>query len=418
MSAEHLATSPPGDTAAGTLIDRRRVAELEAYDVIGREAPAELFELAHLAAVVCSVPSAAINLIDGAQQHSVATYGIPVSVCTRDDSMCAIALHETDTVVLQDARTDERFADNPFVTGALGQVRFYAASQLRTPNGVTIGTLCVFDTRAHPLEPAQGDALDTLARQVMEVLELRRRTAELEVLLAELDAARSELRRSNEQLGGFAHQVSHDLRNPLTAIIGYLEALDDDPAIATQPALAAMVARARRASGRMNDQMTELLDYAQVGGVLGNTTVDLRSVVESVREDLVELIQRREVDLTVHELPSVQGDRVQLHSLVLNLVTNAIKYTPPHRACPVDISGTLRDDVVRVEVADRGIGVAPDQQEQVFELYARSRQLDVEGHGIGLATCRRIVEAHGGTIGLEPRPGGGTIAWFELPTGA
>lgn len=117
LPGAHTMTSTLDDHTTGALIDRRRVAELEAYDVIGREAPAELFNLARLAAVACSVPSAAINLTNSAQQHGVATYGIPVSVCTRDDSMCQIALHETDTAVLQDARTDERFADNIFRHG-------------------------------------------------------------------------------------------------------------------------------------------------------------------------------------------------------------------------------------------------------------------------------------------------------------
>ena len=92
--------------------------------MLGRQAPSELFDLAQLAAVACAVPSAAVNLIDGTEQHGVATYGIPTSVCTRDESMCEIAMHETDTVVLRDARTDEPFADNPFVTGVLADVRF------------------------------------------------------------------------------------------------------------------------------------------------------------------------------------------------------------------------------------------------------------------------------------------------------
>ncbi|RYJ04986.1 MAG: GAF domain-containing protein, partial [Actinomycetales bacterium] len=98
---------------------------------------------------------ATINLITDTAQYQVATHGFDASVCRREDSMCNLVLHTGAPVVVPDASQDERFKDNPFVTGVIGEVRFYATHQLRTPEGVVIGTLCVFDTVPRELTAAQ-----------------------------------------------------------------------------------------------------------------------------------------------------------------------------------------------------------------------------------------------------------------------
>ncbi len=133
--------------------------------------------------------------------------------------------------MVPDASQDPRFADNPFVTGEIGQVRFYASHQLVTPHGVTIGTLCVFDTEAREISDDQERALVELAERVVDLLELELRTRELAVTVTELERARDELQRSNSQLAAFAGQVSHDLRNPLTTVRMSLSILAEDPEV-------------------------------------------------------------------------------------------------------------------------------------------------------------------------------------------
>src|SRR5687767_3891531 len=161
---------------------------------------------------------ATINLITDAQQHQVAAVGFDAAVFRREDSMCSAVLHEGRPVVVPDASLDERFRDNPFVTGVIGDVRFYATHQLVTPNGIVIGSLCVFDTVARELTDDQERAIVALADRVVDLLELELRTRELAGTVSQLELARAELQRSNEQLAGFAGQVSHDLLNPLTAV--------------------------------------------------------------------------------------------------------------------------------------------------------------------------------------------------------
>ena len=113
-------------------------------------------------------------------------------------------------------------------------------------------------------------------------------------------------------------------------------------------------------------------------------------------------------------MPVVCGDAQQLYAVLLNLLSNAVKFRRPGVAPVVEVRARAEGRGHRVEVRDNGPGVAAEERERVFDLYAR---IDPEtpGSGIGLATARRIVETHGGEIGLEAADGGGTLAWFSLP---
>jgi signal transduction histidine kinase len=119
----------------------------------------------------------------------------------------------------------------------------------------------------------------------------------------------------------------------------------------------------------------------------------------------------------VGDLPTVVGDPVQLRALLQNLVSNALKFSGRSPGSRVGVSAGRVGETWRVEVTDNGPGVPEEQRERVFEPFARIDKT-IPGTGVGLATCRRIVEAHGGRIGLSGAPEGGTVAWFELPDGA
>ncbi|KJK12435.1 hypothetical protein UB45_08295 [Terrabacter sp. 28] len=393
---------------------QRRDDALWRYDVLGRAPARELQALVDIAAQLCAVPTAAINLITSTEQQQIATTGFEPSICAREDSMCAAVLEHTDRVVVPNASVDERFRENPFVTGILGDVRFYASAPLTTPQGVIIGRLCVFDSTPRELDEAQEQALVAIAERVVDVLELRLRTRELEDSLAALTQTRDELHRSNEALSVFAGQVSHDLRTPLTAIMASTEMLGQQPAVMADKWSERLVATAFRSATRMAGMIEQILAHARVGAELHKEPSDLRVVIGSVLEDLAPTLTAKAATVDVGELPTLPADAQQLYSVLLNLVSNAVKYARPDVSPIVGVTAERHGRMWRISVRDNGVGIAPGDRERVFELFSRVGTAG-DGSGIGLATVKRIIEAHGGSIGISHSDRPGTLVWFELP---
>lgn len=386
-----------------TAHDVTRREAIAQYRLVGEPSEPDLQGLVELAATICGVPTAVINIIDDRMQHQIAAVGIQAASCAREDSMCAAVISTPGRVVVPDARLDERFARSGFVTGEIANVRFYASSPLITPAGVAIGTLCVFDDVVGELSDASSHALDLLAHQVIDVLELRR--------------VQRDLVESNASLEHFAVQVSHDLRNPLTALTGFIELASDSPEMAAAPRAAHSLARAEAAAGRMTSMVTDLLDFARMGGTRPHLVeVDVADTVDAVLEDLDGALVRTGAEVTVDASARVIADDTLLRVLLQNLIANAVKFTVAAEKTPtIRVSVEVLPDGWRISVDDNGEAVDPELRERVFEPMQRGHGGEVPGIGIGLATCRRIIDAHRGSIGLDASPAGGTRAWFVLP---
>jgi signal transduction histidine kinase len=373
------------------------------YRLLESPDQSDLQGLVELAAVLCGVPTAVINIIDDRFQYQVAAVGIEPSVCSYDDSMCAVALRNPGLVVVQDASKDERFATNPFVTGVIADVRFYASSPLITPAGVAIGTICIFDDVVRDLTPTLSNSLELIAQQIVEVLELRRTSRELE--------------NSNQKLERFAAQVSHDLRNPLTAISGFIELAADSPEVIAAPSVASSLARAESAANRMDTMIGDLLDFARLGGNRPRQhPVDLLAVLHEVTDDLDQALAATELTIEVDAGVQVTGDETLMRTLFQNLIANAVKFAAASGVKPsVDVRAVALDGSWRITIDDNGPGVPTDQRERVFGFMERAADDNTPGLGIGLSTCRRIVELFGGTIGIDESPLGGTSVWMIFP---
>lgn len=386
--------------------DAVRVASIERYDVLRGPRRMDLESIAELAALVCSTPMATVNLLTEDAQFQVATHGFDPAVCAREDSMCARTLDDTGPVIVPDARLDPRFRDNPFVNGVIGSVRFYASRHLVTPEGVVIGTLCVFDEEPRELDSRQVHALGTLADRVVDVLELSLRSRQLAT--------------SNERLSEFAGRVSHDLKAPLATVVLALETVTDLlEGDETSAPVRRILERAVGGTQRMATMIDEVLAFSEKGALTTWEPVDLESVLDDVVADL-DAVYR---DATIERLPlpTVSGDRVLLRSVLQNFLDNAAKYRSPDRPLHVVVSADRHpadvdevEEMWRISVADNGPGVPAEARDRVF---ARGERLvdDDRGSGFGLDTCRRAVQAHGGRVGVGETPGGGATFWFEVP---
>jgi signal transduction histidine kinase len=393
--------------------DQRRMAAILAYDAVRMPPRAELQGVVELAARIAGVSRASVNIITDTEQHQVATTGFEGTVSPRHDSMCAAILGAGRPVVVPDASRDPRFAGNPFVTGRLDSIRCYVAHQLVTRDGVPVGTLCVLDTEPRELGAEQLAGLALLAARTVDVFEVRLRGRELALSQMENQAVQAELERSNERLASFAGQVSHDLKTPLTTLSLSLslirEQLEDGQVVAES---ASLLDRAINVSARMADLIDDVLDYARLGGTFRATEVDLDFLLGKVLEDLAP--ELADVTLHIGQLPTVLGDRVQLTAVLQNLLANATRYRSDERPLEVTIAARHVQRAWRIEITDNGRGVPPAERQRIFEPLARVDD-SLEGTGIGLAACRRIVGAHGGRIGIDASVTEGARFWFELP---
>ncbi|KUL22121.1 histidine kinase [Actinoplanes awajinensis subsp. mycoplanecinus] len=243
--------------------------------------------------------------------------------------------------------------------------------------------------------------------------------AHTEVALREeqLQAAVVELERSNDELEGFAAAVSHDLVRPLAGAHGYLDLLDEAYGEHLDARAAKWVGGALRAVERMQQLVQALLSYARAGHAPCQPgEVDLNDVVEQVTADLRTLIESGQADVGVQgRLPVITGDHTLIRQLLQNLVDNAIKYRHPDRRPRIRISCSAEPDGWHIVVTDNGMGIPAEHRARIFDMFAQVDPESRKGHGIGLSTCLRIVERHGGTIELDDAPGGGTAVRLRMP---
>ncbi|MDQ3107744.1 MAG: ATP-binding protein [Actinomycetota bacterium] len=244
---------------------------------------------------------------------------------------------------------------------------------------------------------------------------LERRLGERDLAEANLRLQTVELERSNAELERFAFVASHDLREPLQVVAGFLDLvgarLDADDAAAAE-----LVGLATSGIEAMSGLVDDLLSYARAStGPQKPELLDLDELLAGVRAELSEGLERSAVRLTSDPLPAVLGDRWQLGRLLLHLVDNAMRYRseePPQ----IHVGLTRRDDFWVVSVRDNGRGIDPLEIPRIFTILGRSHPREGEGGtGVGLALCRRVVERHGGEIWIESVEGAGATVSFTLP---
>jgi two-component system sensor histidine kinase KdpD len=273
-----------------------------------------------------------------------------------------------------------------------------------------VGVLAVMPPDTHAFDnPEALHQLETFANQTALAIE-RAQLAE--------EAQAAELRVETERMrNSLLSSVSHDLRTPLATIIGassgLLEGGDRLPAATRRDLIRSIHGEASHLDRLVNGllEMTRL----ESGAVTIKTEPQaLDGVVGAALHRLEGLLGGRPVEVMLPaDLPLVPIDAMLMEQVFLNLLDNAARYSPPGSS--IDVSASATGLKVVVEVSDRGPGFAPGDETRAFEKFYRGRSAGVRGVGLGLAICRAIVQAHGGTITAENRPGGGATLRLTLP---
>jgi two-component system sensor histidine kinase KdpD len=281
---------------------------------------------------------------------------------------------------------------------------------LRTTRGV-VGVLGVRPMNVgHHLTHDQRRTLDTFANQVAMAIE--------RVRLAE-QARQAEILEITDKLqSALLNSISHDLRTPLVSITGALSSLLDDALLLNAASRRNLIETAYGEADRLNRLVGNLLDMTRLeaGAVrIHNEVCDIQDVIGSALEQLTSSLETHQVSIDVSpDLPNISMDFIMISRVLINVIDNAIKYSPPD--APIEIRAQVAGRYVEIAVADRGPGIPKEDLTRIFDKFYRVQRSDnITGTGLGLAISKGIVEAHGGFMAAENRPDGGAIIMLALP---
>lgn len=226
-----------------------------------------------------------------------------------------------------------------------------------------------------------------------------------------------QLAAANKELEAFSYSVSHDLRAPLRHIDGFVQLLTRSEAGRLEPASAHYLETIAGAAGKMGRLIDELLTFSRTGRKeIQTTRVELGTLIEEAQVVLAPAMKDRSIVWKIAPLQAVEGDAAMLRLVLVNLLSNAIKYTRPRLKARIEI-GSLNgeDENVTMFVRDNGVGFDMQYAQNLFGVFQRlHREDEFEGTGIGLATVRRIVNRHGGSVWAEGAPGRGATLYVKL----
>ncbi len=380
-----------------------RLAALEASHLLTDAPNARFDRLVRLASELTNAPIALVTLLDAQLQHLAAAEGLPRTPMPREDAFCNYTILQDDVFVVEDAANDPRFADNPLVTGDL-HMRFYAGAPLYAADGHALGALCVIGPQPRTLDAKGRQILRDLAATASEEIKNRKLLQEYAATMAERD--------------GLVRALAHDLRSPLGGIAGLAELLGELMPAGSEEA--EFVTAIREAAQTALKTASATLERATESHPQAQAAVDLATLVQDILRVHQPAAVAKGQRILVEGTPALtSGDPVRLHHALANLVSNALKFSPP--ASTVTVRTGADADQAWVTVEDEGPGLGDGDPERLFDPFVRGTARPTAGEsstGLGLSIVRDLARQHHGDVHAESRPPSGARFTLSLPARA
>lgn len=388
--------------------EEQRLAAVQSYNLLDTLPEKDFDNITALTASICDVPISLVTLVDADRNFLKSYYGLNFNESPRNTSFCGHAiLEETSIFIVEDARKDPRFIDNPLVKNM--NAIFYAGVRLINSDGYPLGTLCVFDTKPRILSKSQKNALISMAYQVVNLFEARKRNRMLM-------AVQQELEERNEELKNFAGIVSHDMKMPLANMIITSDMLRSKYGSLLDKQGKEYLEYIKQSSFTLSEYITGLLEHYE-----SDKTASLTDEVFDSNDLLEEIIELLNINIDCEiNLPEenieMQANRSALEQIILNLVGNSLKYNDKEKI-KIDIDCNEKNGFYHFSISDNGMGIQKNKLKSIFDLFVTTGNLDrngKKGNGIGLSTVKKLVTKLGGKIEVSSELGKGTTFQFSI----
>lgn len=394
--------------------EEERLSNLESYDIINRELEVEYDDIAQLAAEICNAELALVNFIDESKQWTKASFGMGRRQFERCDSVCQYTIMNEEEFIVEDLAIDDRFKDFWYVKDD-PKLRFYAGVPLTSSEGFNLGALCVLDTKPRSLSDKQINHLKTLATNIIDRIELRKKNQSLQNL--------------TNDYRDLIKLVSHDIRSPLHGIIGLSNLLGGEKDISEQQRakmLNAIEQSAQQLLLYTNEILEASLDSSDLFE-LHISDVEVHDITRQIVETYKPYAQVKNIEIALHNhlgLRKFELDEDKYRQIAGNLLSNAVKFTKS--SGKVEISLIPANESNHFDkstgfvliIKDSGIGIPEDQVDELFTSDKSIRRKGTAGEkstGVGLPLIKQFVDAHSGEIKVESQEGEGTAISVLIP---
>lgn len=387
-----------------------RIKTLIDFNILDTSAEEMFDDITSIASAVCGMPIALISLLDLERQFFKSNLGIKVRETPIEHSFCKFAVETpNDIFIIEDARIDSRFKENPLVLNDPNIVSYYGVP-LNSKSGVAYGTLCVIDNNVKILTVEQKEILRKLSKQVENLIEFRKNN----YLLAEYQV---KIEKYSSDMEEFAYLAAHDLKAPVRAVESFVKLLDKKHNNLWDEKDEKYVSFIIESTTKMNHLIHDLLEYSKSN--LNNDNdiqFDLKKLVFDVFRRLTYDISEKKPELICDEMPTITHSKIAFTLLFHNLISNGLKYQNKNSTPLIKVRFKENFTHLIFSVEDNGIGIEKEYLELVFKPFRRlHNNSEYQGNGLGLAACSKIIDNLKGSITLDSTPGIGSTFTISIP---
>lgn len=387
-----------------------RLLSLSGFDLDYAEHKDSFKDLAKLAAKVAGTEISLVNLIDSFTQWSISSHGLEVEQLPREDSVCQYTIVNGEYFEVEDLQKDERFKNKFYVTDE-PKLRYYYGIPLKTSDDHNIGALCVLDKNVKELTPEKVELLKIIADEIVN------RLNDIKVI----DKLKNKLSEAKET----QKKVAHDIRGPLSGIIGLAQLIEDqgeDNQIEEVLEFINLIHKSGRSILELADEILSA-DKKDIKPVTNSNEFNLLVFKDKLERLFVPQARNKNIRLEVKtssESELIPFSKNKLLQITGNLISNAIKFTPKGGLVEVDLSLELDEQAtgtLQIRVSDNGTGIDEAGIQKILKGSATSTggTANEAGFGFGLALVKHLIDTLKGTVNIYSKPGEGTVFEVRLP---